>query len=214
MKINLNKNLLGTLIVLGGIFGTIAAFTIILNKIELLKDPNFVPTCAINPWLDCGTVMKSKWGSMFGFPNAIIGLMVYPLAIWTGLYLMVQENINVKFLKFCTLLAGLGFFGNNILTYISSSIIFSLCPWCLLAHTSTVLVFFSLVTYLVLQNEFFKNESRSTVWQQRFQNAWSIWITFGYFLLVLIYVLTIYELFANSIIKEPLPDPIFWLWSK
>lgn len=212
MKINFNRKFLASLIILGGLFGLYAAFTITINKIELIKNPNFVPTCSINPWLDCGTVMKSKWGSMFGFPNALAGLSLYALALWTGVTLWFNDNLNRNYLKFCTLLAGLGFIGNNTLTYISSSIIFALCPWCLLAHTGTMLVFFSLLTYLITTRQLFDDEARSAIWANRISKGWSIGFTILYMVFVIGYVLTIYELYANSIIKESLPDPIFWLW--
>lgn len=211
MKIKYTRKFLASLIIAGGIFGIYAAFTIMINKIELLKNPNFVPTCSINPWLDCGTVMKSKWGEMFGFPNALAGMSFYALALWTGVTLWFNDNLNKNYLRLCTFLAGIGFIGNNILTYISSSIIFSLCPWCLLAHTSTMVVFFSLLTYLVVTKQMFNDDVRSQRWLDRVLAGWSIGLTILYMLLVIGYVLTIYELFSNSIIVSPLPDPIFWL---
>jgi uncharacterized membrane protein len=211
MKIQFSRKFLAGLVIAGGFFGLIAAFVITTNKIELLKNPNFVPTCTINPWLDCGKVMQSKWGSLFGFPNSLIGLMVYALALWTGVILWFQKDLNPKFLKLCAFISGVGFVGNNVLTYISSSIIFSLCPWCLLAHTATMLVFFSLLTYLITTKQLFKNETKSEKWYSRINKGWSIWFTIGYMIFVISYVLGIYHLFSTNVITEPLPDPIFWL---
>ena len=214
MTIKFNRKFLASLIIAGGFFGLYAAFTITMNKIELIANPNFVPTCNINPWLDCGTVMKSKWGTLFGFPNSIAGVGLYSMALLTGVTLWFNDTLNPRFIKLCTILAGLGFVGNNILTYISSSIIFALCPWCLLAHSATTVIFFSLLTYLITQKQLFKDEARSEKWKDRVEKGWSIGFTILYMLLVIGYVLTIYELYSNSIIRESLPDPIFWLWGK
>ncbi len=209
-----NKKFLALLIIIGGVFGVFAAITLVLNRIEFYKDPNFVPTCSINPWLDCGRVMKSKWAALFGFPNAILGISLYSLALMTGLTMFFNDNLNPKFIKACTLVAGLGFVGNNTLTYISSSIIFSLCPWCLLAHTATTLIFFGLLTYLINSKQLFNNQTQSELWHNRFSIGWNIWITLFYFAIVPIYVLSIYQLYAIEVIKDPFFDPIFWLWDK
>ena len=50
---------LGWTQVVGGVLGFVAAFALILDRIELLKDPDFVPSCSINPLLSCGTIMKT-----------------------------------------------------------------------------------------------------------------------------------------------------------
>jgi uncharacterized membrane protein len=212
--IKLNKKLFVSLIILGGIFGYIAAFTLINNRIELYRNPDFVPPCSINPWLDCGRVMKSKWASMFGFPNAIIGLTTYPLAIITGVFLAVHSEVNKKFLRFCIFLSGLGWLTNNLYTYISSGIINTLCPWCLLAHTGTTLVFFGLVSYAVLNKQLTDNDKLNDTLYTKLKQGWSVYLTIGYFIFVISCVLIIINLVETRVIKEPFFDPIFWLYDK
>ena len=62
------------ILIVGGIIGLICSFIVSLDKLELLRNPHFVPNCNLNPVLSCGSVMSSPQGSAFGFPNPWIGL--------------------------------------------------------------------------------------------------------------------------------------------
>lgn len=207
------QKLFAILIILGGIFGTIAAFTLLTNRIEIYKNPDFVPPCSINPWLDCGRVMESKWANLFGFPNVIIGLITYPLAIMTGGLIFIQANLNKNFLRFCTILSGIGFILNNLFTYISSGIINTLCPWCLLSHTSTTFVFFGLLSILVSRGQLTDNEAKNQKYKMWLEKGYNVWLTIFYFGFVVLYVYLIFFLVQNRLIRDTLPDPIFWLYN-
>jgi uncharacterized membrane protein len=57
------------ILTIGGLIGFVAAFVLTIEKIELLKNPNYVPTCNISPLISCGSVMKTHQAAIFGFPN-------------------------------------------------------------------------------------------------------------------------------------------------
>lgn len=59
--------------------GIAASFIITWEKIELLKDPNHVTSCSINPLLSCQNVMQSPQASVFGFPNPFLGLIGFSM---------------------------------------------------------------------------------------------------------------------------------------
>jgi hypothetical protein len=44
---------------IGGVAGATAALALVLDRIALLEDPTFVPSCNISPLLSCGSVMTS-----------------------------------------------------------------------------------------------------------------------------------------------------------
>ena len=44
-----------------------------VEKIEILINPDYVPSCSLNPVLSCGSVMITPQASAFGFPNSLIG---------------------------------------------------------------------------------------------------------------------------------------------
>jgi uncharacterized membrane protein len=145
----IKKNYLALTVVVFGIIGVWAAFTLTINKLEYYKNPNFIPSCSINPWLDCGAVMKSKWSSLFGFPNMLIGLITYPLAIFSGLTMILNQKNHSLLVKIWLLISGLGVIMNLALLYASAYLIRSLCPWCLLAGVATSNIFLAILEYAV-----------------------------------------------------------------
>ncbi|WP_442816071.1 vitamin K epoxide reductase family protein [Streptosporangium sp. NBC_01810] len=68
----------------GGALGLSAAFTLSVEKIALLKDPAYVPTCSINPILSCGSVMITPQAEVFGFPNPLLGIAGFAIVTTTG----------------------------------------------------------------------------------------------------------------------------------
>src|ERR1700744_1924641 len=72
------------ILLIGGIIGYICAFIIMWDKVKLADNPNFVPSCSLNPVISCGSVMKSKQAAAFGFPNPFIGLGAFPAVAVVG----------------------------------------------------------------------------------------------------------------------------------
>nr|WP_321573984.1 vitamin K epoxide reductase family protein [Gordonia bronchialis] len=62
------------LAVCGGV-GLAAAFTLTVEKFELGTDPEYTPTCSINPIVNCGSVMDTPQAVVLGFPNSLIGIV-------------------------------------------------------------------------------------------------------------------------------------------
>ncbi|HEY9312941.1 vitamin K epoxide reductase family protein [Williamsia sp.] len=57
-----------------GAIGLAAAFTLTVEKFELATNPDYTPTCSINPIVNCGSVMDTPQASVFGFPNSLLGI--------------------------------------------------------------------------------------------------------------------------------------------
>ena len=57
-----------------GSVGLSAAFVLLVEKIRLVADPSYVPSCSISPLLSCGSVMSTPQAELFGFPNPILGV--------------------------------------------------------------------------------------------------------------------------------------------
>ena len=62
-------------VLIAGAVGLAAALTLTIEKIEILINPDYVPSCSINPVLSCGSVMITPQASAFGFPNPLIGIV-------------------------------------------------------------------------------------------------------------------------------------------
>jgi uncharacterized membrane protein len=209
---NIKNNYLAYVVIISGLLGFFAAFTLLLNRIEYYKNPDFVPPCSINPWLDCGLVMKSKWASLYGFPNTIIGLSTYPLAVMTGFIMLLNKQNNRVLMIVSNIIAGVGLITNFVLLYISAYLILALCPWCILAGVATSNVFFGILTYNIMNNHIvFKDQERI---QARIRGNWDIVPVVMYYLFMFGFVAFSFFLRTINIETDKFWDPIFWLWGK
>ena len=140
---------LATLLLLGGLIGTAAAFVLTLEKIALLKDPSYVPSCSINPVLSCGSVMRTPQAEVFGFPNPLLGLATFPVVAGVGasilsggqpgraLWLALQVGVT----------AGMGFVAWLIGTGLYR--IGALCPYCMAVWTVMIPLFWYVTLHTV-----------------------------------------------------------------
>lgn len=144
------------MLVISGVIGIICSFIISLDKVKLLENPNFKPNCDLNPVVSCGSVMASKQGSVFGFPNPWIGLVTFAVVVAVGMAIFA----GAKFKRWFWLgLAGgiyLGLAFAYWLLFESVYRIHALCPYCLTVDVVLItlswylLLFFIDKKYIVL----------------------------------------------------------------
>lgn len=132
----------------GGLVGAVAALALLLDRIALLKNPEFVPACSINAVLSCTSVMTSPQSEVLGFPNPVIGLVAFPVVLtlglltasgtplpgWVWIGLQVGATAGVLFVHW--------------LIWRSLYSIGALCPWCVAVWTATIPIFW----YLTLRS--------------------------------------------------------------
>lgn len=135
------------LLLIGGIIGLAAAFIITIEKIHLLQDPRFVPSCDLNPVISCGSVMASDQSDAFGFPNPLIGLIAFPVVIMTGVLML--AGVQLKRWYFIGLqlgtIFGIGFV--HWLFFQSTYRIGALCPYCIAVWIVTITSFWYVLMY-------------------------------------------------------------------
>lgn len=153
-----------------GLLALWAAFTLTVNKFEVLQNPDVVLACTINLVLDCSTVMSTWQSQVFGFPNMIIGLMAFSVVVTVAL----AGLSGVKFPRWWLIAANVGFLLGVIFSYWlffqSVYVIAVLCPWCLLVTLATTLIFSTMTHYNLKHNTFkFKNKVNDSI--QRFLTA-------------------------------------------
>ncbi|MCE0536128.1 vitamin K epoxide reductase family protein [Kineosporia rhizophila] len=122
---------LAWLLLISGAVGTVAAFVLLLERIELLKDDSYVPSCSINPVLNCGSIMRTDQAALFGFPNPIIGVALFPMVMATGAAVLAGARLARWYWLGLQagVLAGLVFVG--WLIFQSLYRIGALCPYCM-----------------------------------------------------------------------------------
>ena len=129
------------LLLVGGVGGLIASFVLTLDKIELLKDPDFVPSCNINPVISCGTVMGEEQANAFGFMNPLIGLVGFGAVITVGAAMIAGARFRPWF--WIGLQAGVTF-GIVFVHWLIFQTIYdinALCPYCMAVWVVTAPIF-------------------------------------------------------------------------
>lgn len=153
-KVTLQKSL-PWLLLIGGIIGYICSFIIMQDKVKILQNPHFIPSCNLNPVISCGSVMQSKQATAFGFPNPFIGLGAFPvMAVIGGAMLAGAKFKRWFWLTFeAGLLLGLAFAYWLLLESIYR--IHALCPYCLAIDVVMITVTWY-VTLFIIDNGYLK----------------------------------------------------------
>jgi len=135
-------------LLIAGLIGYASAFVIMFDKIQILKNPAYIPSCSLNPIISCGSVMQSKQANVFGFPNPFIGLGAYPVLAVVGGAMLAGARFKRWF--WLALNAGmvLGLAFAYWLLYESVYRIHALCPYCLTIDVLTI----TAVWYVTLYN--------------------------------------------------------------
>jgi uncharacterized membrane protein len=140
------------LVVLSGAASLLASWVITLDEFELLRNPNFVPGCSLNPVISCGSIMKSAQASVFGFPNPMLGLVAYGIVVCVGMSLLGGGRFGRWY--WLTLntgaLAGVVFV--SWLQFESLYRIDALCLWCCLAWVATIVLFWRVTALNVVNS--------------------------------------------------------------
>jgi uncharacterized membrane protein len=129
------------LVLIAGAIGFIAAATLTIEKIEMLKNPGYVPTCSINPVLSCGSVMVTNQASVFGFPNPLMGIAGFAVAIVTGVLAVTKVRLPQWYWVGLMVGTGLGVVFVHWLIYQSLYVIGALCPYCMVVWSVTIPLF-------------------------------------------------------------------------
>ncbi|MCT2020289.1 MULTISPECIES: vitamin K epoxide reductase family protein [Kocuria] len=76
------------ILLVAGVIGWVASAILVLERLQLYRDPNHVTSCDINPWVSCGQVMGTWQSELFGFPNPLIGIVGFAVVITTAMALL------------------------------------------------------------------------------------------------------------------------------
>lgn len=132
---------LGWLMVIAGFIGWFASGVLVLEKLEVLKDPNHITVCDVNPWISCGQVMQRWQSSVFGFPNMFIGIVAFAIIITVGMALL----SGAKFARWYWLGLQTGVtLGFIFAVWLWSQALYDiriLCPFCMIVWAAMIPLF-------------------------------------------------------------------------
>ncbi len=125
-------------VLIAGILGLAASTALTVEKIELLIDPSYVPSCSVNPVISCGSVMVTWQASVLGFANSLIGMVAFTVTLVTGV--LTVGGIRLPRWYWAGLAAGtvLGSVFVHWLIFQSLYRIGALCPYCMIVWTVTI----------------------------------------------------------------------------
>ena len=130
-------------LVIAGALGLLGAFTLTVEKFVLLQNPDASLGCDFSLVVQCGRNLASWQGSLFGFPNPLIGLIGFTAPVVVGVAMLAGARFARWFWAlFTTGVTGALAF---VIWLISQSIFVlgTLCPWCMLVWAVTIPLFWS-----------------------------------------------------------------------
>lgn len=125
-------------ILIAGVVGLAAAATLTIEKIELLLDPSYTPSCSLNPVLSCGSVMVTPQAALFGFPNPLIGIAAFSVVTVTGVLAVTGVRLPRWYWSGLAIGTLLGTVFVHWLIFQSLYRIGALCPYCMVVWAVTV----------------------------------------------------------------------------
>ncbi|MFG2844322.1 vitamin K epoxide reductase family protein [Kitasatospora sp. NPDC048296] len=136
------------LLFLGGLIGLAASAVLTFDKLRILENPSYVPSCNINPVISCGSVMRTEQASVFGFPNPLLGLAAFGALAAIGAGLLAGAAYRRWF--------WLGLQGGTVLGVVFTHWLIvqalydigALCPYCMVVWATVVALFW----YTTLHN--------------------------------------------------------------
>jgi uncharacterized membrane protein len=125
-------------VLIAGLFGLAASFTLTVEKIAILINPEYVPSCSLNPVLSCGSVMVTPQAEAFGFPNPLMGIVSFTVVVLTGVLALARVKLPRWY--WVGLAAGtlLGTAFVHWLIFQSLYRIGALCPYCMVVWAVTI----------------------------------------------------------------------------
>lgn len=138
-------------LIIAGVVGWCAAFSLTLEKFTLLENPDAAASCDFSILVQCTANLQSSQGSVFGFANPLLGLTGWAAPVIVGFAILAGARFAPWF--WWCFWAGIAFAFGFVIWLIGQSIFVlgTLCPWCMVTWVVTIPTFYA-VTLHVLRN--------------------------------------------------------------
>lgn len=166
----------------------IASFALVLDKLQLLEDPNSKLGCDVNAFISCGAVMGKWQASLFGFPNPYIGLVSFGIVFAVGMSLLAGAKFARWYwicFQICVTL------GMVFVIWLWSQALYAitiLCPYCMIVWAMMIPLF----VWTTIRNVV-HGIIPAPVGLVRFLSSW------GWIIVILLYLVVIATVFFQFI---------------
>lgn len=136
-------------LLLFGLLGWWASFSLTLDKLKVLGDPEATLGCDISPFISCKSVMGSSQAALFGFPNPLIGVAAFVVPTVLGAALLAGASFKRWFWLGALLGHALGF---SFVVWLFTQAVYdigALCPWCMVAWTGMIPLFWAMLGHVM-----------------------------------------------------------------
>lgn len=155
------RTVFGVVLVIAGIAGLTAAYNLSVDKVTVILFPGVSLNCNVSILVACGKNLGSWQGSLFGFPNPLIGLGGFAVVLVTGIAVLA----GARYPRWWWLAFNVGvLFAFAFITFLIISSVFfigTLCLWCALVWTVTIPTFW-MVTLGNLKHGYLRVSPRAT----------------------------------------------------
>lgn len=136
-------------LVFAGVVGWSAAFALTLDKLHALANPGAGASCDFSVLVQCTANLNSWQGSVFGFPNPLIGLGAWIAPIVVGMAILAGARFARWF--WWLFWGGMLFAFCFVIWLISQSVyaLGTLCPWCMVTWSVTIPSFYAVSVHLL-----------------------------------------------------------------
>lgn len=169
-------------LIIAGVIGWFAAFQLTQERFHLLENPGSVAGCDFSILVQCSANLESWQGSLFGFPNPILGLSGWIAPIVVGVAILAGAKFPRWFML--TFWTGILLAFIFVAWLISQSIFVlgTLCPWCMVTWAVTIPSFVAL-TIQLMKNGTFATRCRKI---GEALSPYTVLITIGLFAVVIL----------------------------
>ena len=130
--------------------GLYASFTLLMEKLQLLANPKYTPSCSFNPVFSCSGPMQSWQEHALGLPNPVIGVIGFTLL--STVLALVAFGSKLKRWVWFGVLVGIAFAYGYCMWLMTQTLydIGALCTYCIVIWVSSISMFwFTLKSYVV-----------------------------------------------------------------
>jgi uncharacterized membrane protein len=152
-KISLESNwkLLARIFVIAGAIGWFASVALLVERVQSLQDPTKNPSCDISPFVSCGALFDRWQASLFGCPNALLGVAGFVVPIVIGVGILAGAHFKNWFWRSAVIGIGIAWI---FITWLFTQSIYNIgvvCPYCLVVWAATIPMWWTVLIVTIVQ---------------------------------------------------------------
>lgn len=136
-------------LIIAGVVGWWAAFSLTMQRLQLLMDPDATASCDFSILVQCTANLQSWQGSILGFPNPLLGIAGWIAPIVVGMAILAGARFARWF--WWAFAAGITVAFAFVIWLIFQSVFVlgTLCPWCMVTWVVAIPTFYVVVLHLL-----------------------------------------------------------------